>query len=113
SFGSVGNVGILQLGNSTGPSNQTVTSLTVVGTSNLANNKIVGGSASVSTLTVNLSADDTFVGTLGGTATNNNNLALTLIGSAKLTLSAANKYTGGTNVNGGTLAFGIANALAA
>ena len=113
SFGSVANAGTLQLGDSTGPSNQTVTSLTVVGTSNLANNKIVGGNASVSTLTVNLSADDTFVGTLGGTATNNNNLALTLIGSAKLTLSAANKYTGGTNVNGGTLAFGIANALAA
>jgi autotransporter-associated beta strand protein len=111
SFGSVANHGILQLGNANGPSNQTVTGLTVVGTSNLALNAVVGGSSTVSTLTVNLSANDPFTGTLGGTGKNNNNLALTLTGTGTLTLSAANTYLGGTNVNSGTLAYGVANAL--
>ncbi len=111
SFGSGANSGILQLGNASGPSNQTVTSLAAVGTSNQAKNAIVGGSASVSTLTVNLSANDAFAGTLGGTGTNANNLALALTGTGTLTLSAANTFNGGTTVSSGKLAYGINNAL--
>jgi autotransporter-associated beta strand protein len=69
-------------------------------------NTVVGGSATLSTLTVNNSADYSFGGTLGGTGANENNLALTKSGNGTLTLTGTNTYSGVTRVTGGALAFG-------
>jgi autotransporter-associated beta strand protein len=66
-------------------------------------NSIVGGSATLSTLTVNNSGDYTFAGQLGNTGTNENNLALIKSGSGTLTLSGANTFGGATLVSAGTL----------
>jgi autotransporter-associated beta strand protein len=83
--------------------NTTIAGLTTIGTG--AANAVVGGNAgSVSTLTINNSGADTFAGTIGGSGTNQNNLALHMFGSGTLTLSGANTYTGGTIIYGaGTL----------
>jgi autotransporter-associated beta strand protein len=116
------NNGVLHLGDSTGASNQTVSSLTV-GTNTL--NRVVGGNATqTSTLTINNSVADLYQSYLGSGAadttmvTNLNDLALTKTGAGTLTLgggatSTLSTYDGGTNVNQGTLALGIANALPA
>jgi autotransporter-associated beta strand protein len=74
-------------------------------------NSIVGGSATLSTLTVNNSGNYTFDGQLGNTGTNENNLALVKSGVGTLTLTAANTYTGDTKVEAGTLS--ITNAYLA
>ena len=82
--------------------NQTVTGIEgSVGATTL--NSIVGGSATLSTLTVNNSGNYTFDGQLGNTGTNENNLALVKSGVGTLTLTAANTYTGDTKVEAGTL----------
>jgi autotransporter-associated beta strand protein len=65
----------------------------------------VTDSGAAATLTVTTSSDDTFNGTLAG------NLNLAKAGAAKLTLGAANTYTGSTTVSAGTLADGVTNAL--
>ncbi|MDZ7618889.1 MAG: autotransporter-associated beta strand repeat-containing protein, partial [Patescibacteria group bacterium] len=90
------------LGNGTTGYNQTVAGLVTGGTNDTR--KIVGGGANVATLTVNNSANYTYSGTLGGTGTHENNLALTKSGSGSLTLSGAtpNTYAGLTTVSGGT-----------
>ncbi len=69
-------------------------------------NAIVGGSSGISILTVNESGIDSFAGGLGGSGTDQNNLALVQAGSGTLTLSAANTYTGGTTISAGTLVVG-------
>ena len=69
---------VLQLGNASTNYNLTVGSLTTSGTG--TGNRVVGGNASVSTLTVNAGADVTFDGVLGGPGANQNNLALTKSG---------------------------------
>jgi autotransporter-associated beta strand protein len=90
------------LGDPTTTVNQTLASLTTVGSGSA--NSVVGGSNKISTLTINNSGPDTFSGLLGGTGTNQNNLALVMSGSGTLTLAGANTYTGGTIINGaGTL----------
>ena len=66
-------------------------------------NSIVGGSATLSTLTVNNSGNYEFAGRLGNTGTNENNLALVKAGSGTLTLSGANTYGGATTISAGTL----------
>ena len=95
--------GKLVLGTASNPANQTVSGLSTSGTAGGAN-AVVGGNASVSTLTVNNSSDQAFAGTLGGAGTNENNLALTKADSGTLTLSGTNTYAGTTTVNGGTVA---------
>ena len=91
------------LGGGSAAVNQTVASLTTSGTGSAAN-AVVGGFTSNSTLTVNNSAADVFNGTLGGTGTNNNNLALIKNGAGNLTLpGTTNTYTGATTINAGTL----------
>jgi autotransporter-associated beta strand protein len=92
-----GSSSAFQLGDTAAAVNQTLSSLAGSGT-------VVGGNANVSTLTINNSAPDTFLGVLGGTHANQNNLALVMTGSSTLTLSGFNTYTGGTTVSGtGTL----------
>ena len=76
--------------------NQTVGSLSGAGS-------IVGGAVPVAVLTVNQAVAKIFSGVIGGSGANDNNLALTKAGSATLTLSGANTYTGPTTVNGGIL----------
>lgn len=80
---------------------QTFTSLTTVGTG--TDNMVVGGSATLSTLTINNTAAVSLPAVLGGKGLNENNLALVKSGAGMLTLSGANTYTGGTTVNAGTL----------
>ncbi len=94
--------GVLQLGDSSGPSSQTVSSLASSGTG--LTNAIVGGSASLSVLTVSQSAATTYAGNIGGTGLNENNLSLVKGGAGALTLSGANlSFAGGLSVNAGTL----------
>ncbi len=73
---------------------------------------VVGGNASVSTLTLNIaSGTSTYSGTLGGAGADENNLALTKTGAGTLVLNAANTYTGGTTLSQGHLQLGANNAL--
>lgn len=81
--------------------NQTLVAVTNAGTG--TENRVVGGSATLSTLTINNSADTTLAARLGGSGTNHNNLALTKSGSGTLTLSGANTFTGSSIINAGTL----------
>ena len=95
--------GILQLGSGAGASNQTLASLATSGTG--TTNAIVGGSGSVSTLTVNQTTNTTFAGNIGGTGTNQNNLNVVKQGAGELIVSGsgAGAWTGTTTVNGGKL----------
>ncbi len=89
------------LGGAGGPVNQTVVGLKSNGTG--VTNAVVGGNAAMSTLTVNLNNNFSYIGSLGGPGPNENNLALVVSGSGTETLSGTNTYTGNTTVNGGTL----------
>jgi fibronectin-binding autotransporter adhesin len=93
----------LQLGDDSGPVNQTFSGLTGAAVS--ANNlcSIVGGNALISRLTCNNSTTFTYAATLGGSLTNENNLALTKSNTGILNLSGTNTYVGDTTVTGGTL----------
>ncbi|MBB5031402.1 beta strand repeat-containing protein [Prosthecobacter vanneervenii] len=103
-LGQGANNGVLQLGDASAAVNQTTTSLTIAGSG--TTNAVVGGNAAVSTLTINNSAAVTYAGLLGGSGTNENNLALSKTGSAALTLSnTASTFTGGVILNQGTLNF--------
>ncbi len=72
---------------------------------------IVGGSSTLSTLTVNNTNASTSSTGLGGAGSNENNLALVKSGTGTMTLSASNTYTGGTTVTNGVLTAGNVNAL--
>ena len=93
--------GILQLGDAAGPVNQTLNSLT---TPSDATNRVVGGNENLSTLTLlNTSGIVTFNGTLGGTGTFQNNLALVKAGSGTLALRSVSTLTGPTAIQNGTI----------
>jgi autotransporter-associated beta strand protein len=81
--------------------NQTFTALTNAGTG--TDNRVVGGSATLSTLTINNSSASTLAAHLGGSGTNHNNLALTKSGAGTLTLTGTNTHAGPITVTAGTL----------
>jgi autotransporter-associated beta strand protein len=81
--------------------NQTFTAVTNVGTG--TGNRVVGGSATLSTLTINNSTDSTLAAHLGGSGTNHNNLGLTKSGAGVLTLTGTNAHSGPITVSAGTL----------
>ena len=99
--------GRLVLGDATAAVPQTVAGL---GTTGLGG-AIVGGNVSNSVLTVNAAADQSYAGALGGAGANENKLSLAKTGTANLTLLAANTFTGGTTVNGGTLTAAASGSL--
>lgn len=84
--------------------NQELAGLVTCGTG--PSNQIVGGSATLSTLTLNIAAGTTnaYTGRLGGNSANENNLALVLKGGGLLVFSGTHTYTGATTVQAGTLA---------
>jgi autotransporter-associated beta strand protein len=81
--------------------NQTLVALTTAGTG--TDNRVVGGSATLSTLTINNATASTLAAHLGGTGTNHNNLGLTKSGAGVLTLTGTNTHTGPITVTAGTL----------
>ena len=89
--------------------NQTVPNIVTAGTG--TGNRLIGGNATLSTLTINNTSSNTYGGILGGTGTNENNLALAKSGTGTLTLTGTNTYTGGTTISGGTLAISTATNL--
>ncbi len=99
--------GVLKLDGHT----QTLTSLLKVG--NGTGNRVVGGNAVSSTLTLNNTGSVNFGGILGGTGTNENNLALVKTSAGTLTLSGVNTYSSGTTVSAGTVSISAANNLGA
>ena len=105
-LGLVANSGILKLNGQ----NQELANLAVSGSG--GSNKVVGGNASSSTLTLNLPGTASFGGVLGGVGTNENNFGLTKSGAGTLTLTGTNTYTGATTISAGTLALSGGAALA-
>ena len=93
--------------------NPTIASLTTIpnGTSSAGDAVVNGGAATTATLTVNNSTADTYAGTIGGTGTNQNLVALVKTGAGTLTLSGNNTYTGGTTLNNGIVNVASAGAL--
>jgi autotransporter-associated beta strand protein len=90
---------------------QTLAGLETAGTGTA--NRVVGGSSTTSTLTLNIAdtVTNTYTGYLGGPDTDENNLALVKTGLGTLVLSAANTYTGATDVQAGVLRITHAQAL--
>jgi len=67
-------------------------------------NRVIGGSATLSTLTLTGTGTGSLgEGTFGGTGTNANNLAVKFNASNTITLTGSNTYTGGTEIATGTL----------
>lgn len=112
-FGQNANSGVLQLGDATAPSHQTIHALSITGNASSLSNSIVGGNAAISTLTLNNSAAVTYAGFLGGAGLNENNLALTKSGAGTLTLSGVNTFVGDVTINGGNVTIKNASALGA
>lgn len=83
--------------------NQELAGLTTLGTG--PSNRVAGGNATLSTLSLNIGAGITnrFTGYLGGPGTDENNMALVSKGPGVLDLTGANTYTGTTTVTNGTL----------
>ncbi len=120
SGGTIVGGGTLRVGNATalGP---TTNSLTVNGgTLDLNGNGVTVGTlsgtggtittvAASATLTANSSANSAYSGALSDSGSSL--LTLTKAGSGILTLSGANAYSGGTNINGGELSLGSSGAL--
>ena len=77
---------------------QSVTTLTNV-------DNVVNSGTEARVLTVNLTADETFAGTISG------NVKLVKAGAKTLNLTGDNSYTGGTEIKGGILKASHANAL--
>jgi autotransporter-associated beta strand protein len=101
SGGSSGKLRLSELAGTPAAHNQTLAGLLTSGSG--TSNRVVGGAATDSVLTLNIAGSNTYDGFLGGTGTDENNLALTKTGVGTLTLTGANTYNGATNVNQGTL----------
>jgi fibronectin-binding autotransporter adhesin len=97
--------GVLVLGDGSTPVNQVVTKLTNLGTG--TGNAVYGGNSSTSTLSINYvvtTGTDSYSGALGGSGTNENQLALIKLGIGTVALGGTNNtYTGSTTVSAGTL----------
>lgn len=85
---------------------QTITGLAVTGTG--TTNAVVGGSTTLSTLTVNNTNDYVYSGAVGGAGPNENSLAIAKSGTGTLTLSGVYSHAGDTTVSGGKLILGTA-----
>ncbi len=113
SLGNNANAGILQLGDATAASHQTVTAL--LRTSNLTtapSNRVVGGNAAVSTLTINNATANNYDGSFGGAGINEDHLALIKTGVGNLTLSSSlSTFTGNVTIEQGSLLITNSNAL--
>ena len=107
-LGDTGTTGKLVVGGAS-VGTQTLASLTTTG----LGGSVVGGNASASTLTLAIptAVNNGFSGTIGGSLTNENNLAVTKSDVGTLTLSGNNSYTGLTTVSTGALNIQHANAL--
>ena len=75
----------------------------VMGSSATVGGSVVGGSATLSTLTINNGFADTNAGPVGGSALNQNNLALVKSGAGQLVLAGVLTYTNSTTVTAGSL----------
>lgn len=95
--------GVLVLGDVQGPLDQTLAGIDVVGTGTA--NRIAGGNASVSTLTLNQPSTVTFAGSLGGAAGNEAQLGVVKNDVGELTVTGNAVYAGPTTVNGGKLIY--------
>lgn len=94
----LGSTGVLQLGGTT-VADQTITDLSAV-----AGASLVGGNASVSTLTINQNTNTTYAGLIGGAGANENNIAIVKMGLGTLTLGAtASTFTGGITIKAGSV----------
>jgi autotransporter-associated beta strand protein len=104
-LGSGATSGKLRLADATGTiaaHNQTLAGLLTSGTG--TTNRVVGGAAGTSVLTLDIAGSNSYGGFLGGGGPSENNLALTKTGAGTLVLTAVgNTYTGITNVNQGKL----------
>ncbi len=74
-------------------------------------NRVVNGSLTASTLTLNIPVSSTLAAILGGPGNNENNFSLVKSGSGTLTLSGSDTYTGNTTISAGVLALGSAAAI--
>ena len=103
-LGSGDNSGVLQLGDGTTASNQSLAGLFIDG--NGSDNRVVGGGTAIATfaLTVDSSSNwDEYDGMLGGSGANQNNLALEMDGTGTLLLTGDNTFTGNTYLNNGVV----------
>ena len=95
--------------------NQTLAGLVSTnGGGGLNTNRVIGGAATLSILTLHTTGDSFFDGSLGSVGVNDNNLALVMGGSGTQTLAAAyanNSYVGGTTISNGLLRMGQDNPL--
>ena len=92
--------------------NQTVAALSSGTNSGAANSRVINGSQTLATLTVNLaSGSSSYSGKLGGSTADENNLGFIKQGAGTLVLGQSNTYTGSTVISGGTVQLGGARAL--
>jgi fibronectin-binding autotransporter adhesin len=107
-LGDVLTTGKLVLGDATTARNQTLAGLTTTG----SGGSVVGAAAANSVLTMNnASGTNTFSGKLGGSGTNENNLALIKNGAGTLVLAGDSSFAGDITVNAGKLTLTHSNAL--
>jgi len=99
---------VLQLGTSAGVTNTTLGNLTL---GSFGSNRIVGGAAGLSTLTLDLTNPLTLGFGIGGAGANENNVSLVKKGATTLILDGANTFVGTMTINNGTLQLGANGSL--